>query len=198
VDHHETRVPILNAAELILGGSRFDGFTRIIGIDGPDCAGKSTLADAIVRVSRGTTEIVHGDDFLFPAEVRAGDVGFEVATLMCDYFDWERWFDAVRAAIRRKPKAVIVEGVFLAASPVAKLLTERVWLELSPTEVFARAIARDSGVIGDANWVERHYREQCLPAQRIYQRFFRPRLTSDWVLDTSGGDDRVLIISRPE
>lgn len=198
MDHHGTRVPILSAAKLILGGSRLEGLVRIIGIDGPDCAGKSTLAEAIARVSRGTVEIVHGDDFLFPAESRVGEVEFEVATLMCDYFDWDRCFDAVREAIRRKPDAVIVEGVFLAASPVATLLTERVWLDLSPTEVFARAIPRDSGVIGDANWVERHYREQCLPAQRIYQRFFRPRLTSDWVLDTSGGDDHVVIISRPE
>lgn len=195
-----TRIPIGIAAEIILRSAARprNAGPRVIGIDGPDCAGKSTLAAALRGASDEDTLIVHGDDFLYPDDVRAGKGGFDVATLMCDYFDWPKWEAAVAEALQRAPGLVVIEGVFLAASPVVRFVSEKVWIDLPPSQVLERAIKRDVDVIGDHGWVERHYREQCLPAQRIYQRYFRPQDSTDWLLDASGGDHHVLVVRGPE
>ena len=145
---------------------------RIVGVDGPGGAGKSTFAEAL-GVELGTP-VVHTDDFLSWADIFGWWPRFEEQVLRplaageAAHFqvrDWEndQLGDSLAgwATVEWSP-IVIVEGVSSTRRESLAFLSFAVWLETPPAERFRRGVARD----GD------HMRELWTQAMRDEDDFF--------------------------
>lgn len=173
-----------------------------LGIDGPDCAGKSTLAREIAAYAadrRVAAQIIHGDDYLFSEAERMVRGEFSVESFMCNYFDWERLCGQIRnARYGSRSGIIVVEGLFLMTPRIRALLDVVIRLEISEPEVMRRALTRDVGHLGSRSWVSRHYTLQCLPSQRIYKHILDPGRNSDWVIDCGAGISDMRVIRGPD
>ena len=136
---------------------------RIVAVDGPSGAGKTTLArdlaDALARTA-GRTEVVHLDglypgwdglDAAVPLLVRRVLAPLAAGTpVSVPTWDWERDRPGPERALTRlgppSPAAVVVEGVGAGARAASRYLAGIVWLEGPEAQRRARALARD----GDA------------------------------------------------
>jgi uridine kinase len=90
------------SAELVsdaIDAAKPEGLAVVVAIDGPSCAGKSTLTGELARL-RGDVAIVGGDDFYRPLNesTRAALTPIEPVDLL---FDWERLRDEVLAPLIR-------------------------------------------------------------------------------------------------
>jgi uridine kinase len=129
------------------------GNTRVLAIDGPSGAGKTTLA-ALVGEALGQAPVVHLDH-LYPGWDGLADVIPRLVEWVLQpvadgrpvrfrRYDWEReeyaeWVDVDQ----HESSTLIVEGVGAGALPCAPYLSLLVWMD-APTGVrFDRAIARD-------------------------------------------------------
>jgi uridine kinase len=165
----------------ILDHVRSAAFTApvILGIDGADCSGKTTLARDLLMKAKDEfrVQLFHCDDYI---NILAQTFDVETCTPMQFY---ESFFDrksiiasvlSPLSAIKERsehpyPDLVIVEGLFLAKDDLFHYFDMVVRLEIGSDEVLKRALKRDVGVIGDAQFVEKHYLKQCIPAQEHYR-----------------------------
>lgn len=191
------RLPTAALAERILPTLLATEATTVVGIDGPDCAGKSTLARSIATLFGDGIAVLHGDDYLAPAALVRDLDRLEVETFICDFFDWDQLEMAFEKCLIDRPQVLVVEGMFLASAPFRARIGTMIRLEIDETEVVRRALERDVGPLGEEGWVRAHYERQCLPAQRIYRRLVRPNDLADWLIDTSGPGYDAKIIRRP-
>lgn len=175
--------------------------TVVVAIDGPDCAGKSTLAEAMHEsaVRTGISAwIIHGDDYLHDVYDRFSKGEFAVDGFICDYFDWDRLRSRVsRVVSRLNVGLVVVEGMFLLSPRIKVPFDVTIRLEIGEHEVMKRALQRDVDRIGSRDWVIKHYTLQCLPAQRIYKHLVDPVANSDWLISSGGESGGGKIIRRP-
>lgn len=175
--------------------------TVVLAIDGPDCAGKSTFAEAIRESAAQagiSAWIIHGDDYLHDVSDRFSKGEFAVDGFICDYFDWGRLRSrASRVVSRLNAGLVIVEGMFLLSPRVEVPFDITIRLEIGEHEVMKRALQRDVGRIGSRDWVLKHYTLQCLPAQRIYKHLVDPVANSDWLISFGGEPGHGKIIRKP-
>jgi uridine kinase len=169
-----------------------------VAIDGPDAAGKSTLAAELVeRIARRGRQAVglSADDFANPRSIRYrqgrdSPAGYEQDTLDVEALRARlllpagpggdravrlRWWDvdadapAVSPAVELAPDAVlVVDGVFLGRSELAGAFDLRIFVAVEPAECLRRALARDVPRLGPADEVEARYRARYLPAQVAY------------------------------
>jgi uridine kinase len=161
----------------------------VLGIDGPDAAGKTTLADALaaelgVRALRATV-----DGFHLPAAERhvlpyedSFDVQRLVSQLLEPFrtgapsvlvrsWDWVRDApDPVEAAVPADG-VLVLDGVFL--GQVRDQLDVWVFLDVPPEVTLARAAVRDLA------FSAARYRERYLPAQARYRATVRADLVVD-------------------
>lgn len=166
----------------------------IIGIDGPDCAGKTTLSRELLRhfMAHKRVLLVHADDYLHAKDYREQRGEFSVEGFLLDYFDQEAIARGVLepmtdASAGVRPDLVILEGMFLYRPPLSAHFGYRIRMEIAEDHVLERALKRDVGVIGDEPWVREHYTRQCIPAQRIYRQEADPAGQADVVI-TIGRD----------
>lgn len=180
---------VLQRIEEITARSATSG-VRIIAIDGPAGAGKSTLAQAVAR--RWDAPVVEIDDFLcwnsldswwprFEAHVivpllHGEDAEFQVRDWAGDEFG-----DGLGER-KRVPWApvVVIEGVSCSRSAIADALACRVWVDAPFEERLRRGIERDG---------ETH-RELWHRFMAEEERFFmndRTRERADIIIDGSGG-----------
>lgn len=155
---------------------------RRIAVDGPDAAGKTTLADELADVLTQRGEEVARvtiDDFLLPADVRYR-LGWESPEgYYRDSFDHRRFSRAVLAAAG----IVVADGVFLQRPELAGLWDFVVFVDASEEETLRRAAARDASRFGDG--VVERYRRRYLPAQRAYRGAAQPVVNADVVVDNT-------------
>lgn len=137
------------AARILAGPARC-GPVRLVAIDGPGGAGKSTFSARLAK-ALGHAAVVHTDDFaawdnplnwwprleqqvLQPLE--AGCTG------RYQRYDWEQ---RVLAEWHEVPAvgAVVLEGVSSARRAVAERLSYTVWIEVDPRERLRRGLERD-------------------------------------------------------
>lgn len=149
-----------------------------VGVDGPDAAGKTTLADALA--ARTGLPRLSADDFLAPPEVRyaAGDldpVGYYAAA-----FD----LPALRAAVERHD-TVVVDGVFLFRPELDDLWDVRVFVDVDLAEQERRVLARDTDLFGSADVVRERYARRYRPAYDAYRAAVRPDARADVVVRTA-------------
>ena len=190
-----------------------------VGISGVDCAGKSTLAEAVsARLSdRGVPVVLlPGDELTRPSRDRHAEAD-EGLGYYRDSFDYRAVFEEVLPAVRRSfagplalpvtdwerdawaervvelppSAAVVVEGCFLFAGGRASEFDLSVWLDLPLEEVVPRALRRprDLERMGGPDGVRERYESRYVPGQRLHLERDRPAEQATVVLQAAGKPD---------
>jgi uridine kinase len=192
------------------------GHTVRVAIDGPDAAGKTTLADDLadaVRASGRPALRVSFDDFHRPRAERYRRGPLSPEGYVRDCFDFPalrrlvldplgpggdgRFRPALRdlhteelhdAPARLAPPGavLVVDGVFLQSAELAGCWELSVYLDVRPEETLRRALVRDVEVFGSADVVRERYQRRYLPGQQLYRDAVDPVRIADVVL---GYDD---------
>ncbi|SMD23488.1 AAA family ATPase [Kibdelosporangium aridum] len=168
------------------------GITRVA-IDGPDAAGKTTMASELAaRLDRNVVR-VSVDDFHNPPEIRRRQGSLSPKGYYEDTFD----YDAFRAHLLepRSPGTVlIVDGVFLLRPELRSYWDLSIYLDVRPEETLRRALIRDGGLFGDA--VRERYTLRYLPGQAHYRALADPLSHADIVIDNNDPESPKLVASR--
>jgi uridine kinase len=129
------------------------GATRLVCVDGPSGAGKTVLAERLVRAI-GNVPLVHMDDLypgwdgLAPAVPLLHE--WVVAPLLAGRaaryrrYDWHRGSYAEEHDLGTPP-VLVVEGVGAGARIIAAHAVLLVWVDAPPAERFRRGMERDGG-----------------------------------------------------
>ena len=161
-----------------LAGAIAASRARRVAVDGADASGKTTLADELAPLleARGqTVERLSVDEFLRPPEERHRRGRDSPLGYYLDSFD----HDALRAEVDARPRAVLVDGVFLLRPELRALWDFRVFVAVDFGELLRRGIARDGGATRGL------YLTRYLPAQRRYLAEVEPELLADAVLENT-------------
>jgi uridine kinase len=183
-----------------------------LAVDGPDAAGKTTLADEVAGAlaETGLAVIRAGiDDFHRPAAERRRSGALSAEGYYRDSFDLAalvdrllgpfaagaatvttREFDLARDEPAGAPpvpvpeRAVLVfDGVFALRPELRPYWTIGVYLAVPPGEALRRALARDVPALGTLAEVRRRYRARYLPGHELYLADADPESAADLVVD---------------
>jgi uridine kinase len=157
---------------------RTRGSRVLVAIDGPDAAGKTTLADRLVNALAEPVVRLSVDEFLRPREQRYARGQLSPEGCYRDSFDYERLLAAVDGV---DAGVGVVDGVFLLRPELRDCWTLAV--HLSEEETLRRAQVRDRGLFGSEADVERRYRARYLPAQALYREAAAPEGRADELID---------------
>lgn len=206
-----------------LVASRPRGRIIRVAVDGPDAAGKTTLADSLASTleARGRPVVRVGiDGFQRPRAERYRRGPLSPLGYFMDAFDYAALRAAVldplgpggdgryRAAVfdyrsdtplaepaRQAPlgAVLVVDGVFLLRDELRDAWDLSVHLDVTPDESLRRALDRDLPLFGSADVIEERYRRRYLPAQELYRRTARPLEAATVVIDNEDPDHPVLV-----
>jgi uridine kinase len=151
----------------------------VIGIDGPDTAGKTTLADRLAAAVPGAAR-ASIDDFLRPRAERYGRGELDPEGYYRDSFDDAALLAAIGGAAS---SVVLVDGVFLHRPSLRSAFTVTVYLRVTDEEVLRRAVVRDTGLMGSPADVRRRYTGRYLPGQALYRAEADPEAVADVLID---------------
>ena len=185
----------------------------LVGIDGPDAAGKTTIADRLaeeltdagvqpvrasvddfhnpreVRTAQGalSPEGCYRDSFNYPA-LRDGLLlpfanGARKVVSQC--FDYRLGVAAVTTGRVPERALLILDGVYLLRPALRDLWTLAVYLHVTPDVALERAKIRDRDLFGSIEEVERRYRQRYLPAQDLYRMEADPERLAHVVIDNT-------------
>jgi uridine kinase len=197
-----------------------------VAIDGPDCAGKSTLADELAAQLAPTWPVLRasGDDFHQPASVRKRRGDLSPDGYYNDAFDLQAirdqvlqplgphgdlryrtcWYDycrdepALSPPQIASPEAVLLfDGMFLLRPELRPHWDLSIYLEVDPDESVRRALSRDLELFESAENVRRRYTHRYLPAQALYRQDARPQDACDVLIDVNSPTDPVLLRMAP-
>lgn len=183
-----------------------------VAVDGPDAAGKTTLADELGSRLAGRRAVIRAgiDGFHYPAAVRSRRGGLSPQGYYHDSFDYEKVrayvldplgpggdrryrtaaFDyrvdaPVDAPTSLAPEgaALLFDGVFLLRPELRRHWDLSVFLDVSAAETLRRAVRRDADHMGGTENVRQRYEQRYLPGQRVYRETARPELAADVVID---------------
>ncbi|ADD42385.1 AAA family ATPase [Stackebrandtia nassauensis] len=213
MDGQVARDELIEALARLIARRRRDGVLRVA-VDGPDAAGKTTLADELApRIPAPATVIRAGiDSFHRPRAERLRRGGLSPEGCYHDTFD----YDALRRQLleplgpngdRRYRTAVfdhredrpldeplrlappgsvlICDGVFLLRPQLRHHWDLRVLLDIDEDEIERRALERDASMMGGADVVRERYRRRYLPAQRLYRAEAAPERFADVLIDNN-------------
>jgi uridine kinase len=181
----------------------------LIGVDGPDAAGKTTFAEALA--SRLPGEVVRAsiDGFHRPRKdrYRRGPLSaegyyrdsFDYKALSCRLLDpfragesqvVTRTFDfrtdeapAIEPVLVAHRSVLVFDGVFLLRPGLAWDLA--VYLHVAPDVTLARARVRDLDLFGSQFEIDRRYTERYLPGQALYRDEVDPLSVADVLVDNT-------------
>jgi uridine kinase len=189
-----------------------------VAIDGPDAAGKTTLADELAALlrDRGRSVIRASiDGFHRPRaeRYRAGEASAQ------GYYEDSFQYDALRHALleplrpggnrtyrtavfdhradaaaetapSRAPDDAILllDGVFLLRPELAGSWDLRIFVLVGFDEVLRRALERDRSLFATAAELERRYRSRYIPGQQLYYAVAKPEESADLVVDNDDPD----------
>jgi uridine kinase len=190
----------------------------LVGIDGPDAAGKTTLADQLAaalgpRAARASTDCFHNpvavrrhrgdlspegcyhDSFDYPALVHGLLAPFatgkaHVRTQQYDY----RHEEAANVYLPIPAESALVfDGIFLLREELRRYWTVAVFLDVSPDVSLRRGVARDGRLFGSETEAERRYVMRYLPAQELYRAEADPERAAHVVVDNADPGAAVII-----
>lgn len=182
-----------------------------VAIDGPDAAGKTTLADAIARQVTRPAIRVSIDDWHNPRDVRTRRGSDSPAGYYLDSFDYEALAsdllgpfrdgatsvqsarfdfkaDALLTAVTevRSPTAVLIlDGVFLLRSELRESWDWAVYVHVPESVTLARATVRDAEHLGGPESTRRRYERRYLPGHALYREAASPLEQANVVIDNS-------------
>lgn len=189
----------------------------LVAIDGPDAAGKTTLADQLAQQLGSSAIRASIDHFEHPSAVRVrhgrtGDTyyrdAFDHKTFRCVLLapfaggakhvttEWrDPLSDDRREVIVDVPaRAVLIaDGVFMQRPELRDLWSLVIYLSVSPETSMARAKVRDLAWNGSAREIERGYRMRYLPGQEIYRSAVDPESLADILVDNTDPTAPVVI-----
>ena len=194
----------------------------LVGIDGPDAAGKTTLADQVVEHLEIHWLRASIDGFHQPREVRSsrGSLSpagyfhdsFSYSQLMGELlrpfaagaplvrsrvFDWRTDTPVEQAPTPVPERAVLVfDGVFLLRPELRGSWNMSVYLRVPASAVLERALVRDVGALGTAEEVRQRYEKRYLPGQAIYRAECDPEAHADVLVENSDFS-KPIIFRRP-
>lgn len=182
-----------------------------VAIDGPDAAGKTTLATEIADRLDLPVVRVGADGFHQPREDRYRRGELSAEGYYRDSFDYQAITgqclapfrhgepvirtagydfrsDAPRDAGTEVPASAVLifDGVFLLRPELAGAWDLAVYLRVTPETTLRRALTRDLDLFGTAEEIRRRYLGRYLPGQALYQAEAAPEDTAHIVI---GNDD---------
>ncbi len=194
-----------------------------VGIDGPDAAGKTTLAKELVAPLQacGRTVIRASiDGFHNPARIRHARGPASPEGYYHDSFNYPALAESVLAPLgpggsRRFCTAVfdyrtdlavpieprlaevnailLFDGVFLLRRELAAYWDFIIFVDASFDVILARAEQRDAISFGSVEEVRKRYGQRHIPGQKLYFAECRPRARADVVIDNSDPSNPVRI-----
>jgi uridine kinase len=185
-----------------------------VAIDGPDAAGKTTLADELEALLGTRRPVIRAgiDGFHNPRAYRLRRGPDSPEGYFLDSFDYEalrtslleplgpggsrryrrRVFDyrvdeKVEAPEEEAPPDAILlfDGVFLLRPELAPLWDFSIFVHADFDEIVRRAEARDRELMGGAEAVRDRYRQRYIPGQELYFSCCTPQEISDVVIDNT-------------
>ncbi|MEU8002162.1 uridylate kinase [Catellatospora sp. NPDC049111] len=185
-----------------------------VAIDGPDAAGKTTLADDLAALIGPRRQVIRLgiDRFHHPEAVRRRRGPLSPEGFYLDSFDHEAIVDGVLRPLgpdgdgRYRPAVfdyrcdqavnvapqqaaagavLLFDGVFLLRPELRDFWDMSVYLHADPEVALTRARVRDLPVFGSVEAVEERYRCRYLPGQELYRAEADPLRRADVVLDTN-------------
>jgi uridine kinase len=184
-----------------------------VAVDGPDAAGKTTLAGELaLRIGAAGRPVIRAsaDDFGRPRAQRYRLGRDSADGYRLDSFDHAALTRLLLAPLgpsgdgRHRTAAfdggsdqplvlepawapcnavLLVDGVFLLGRDLRDQWDCRIFVRVRPETSLSRALARDVPRLGDAAAVEARYRARYLPAQADYLALDRPLEAADLVVD---------------
>ncbi|MER7332858.1 MULTISPECIES: uridylate kinase [unclassified Micromonospora] len=181
----------------------------LVGVDGPDAAGKATLANRLadalqvpavrasidgfhqpreLRYRRGdlSAEGYYHDSFDYPALLGACLTPFFAGAFRVQITRYDYRADAgppVHVADVPERAVLIFDGVFLLRDQLRDHLTLSVYVNVSPQETLRRATVRDVDLFGTHEEIERRYLGRYLPGQALYRSEADPEAVAHVVVD---------------
>ncbi|HUZ51094.1 MAG TPA: AAA family ATPase [Streptosporangiaceae bacterium] len=193
-----------------------------VAVDGPDAAGKTTLAGRIA--SRLGMPVIRAgaDGFHLPRQARYRRGELSAEGYYRDSFDYQAITgqclgpfrdgepviatarydfraDTTRDAGTEVPASgvLIFDGVFLLRPELAGSWDLAIYLRVSPETTLRRALARDLGLFGSAEEVRRRYLGRYLPGQALYRAEAAPQDTAHIAIGNDDPDHPVVIRWQP-
>jgi uridine kinase len=184
----------------------------VVAIDGPDGAGKTTLADHLgesLQTARTPTVRASVDGFHQTREQRYERGELSAEGYYADSFDYPRFLnecllpfldgashlrttahdhrrdseESVQATAVPARAVLVIDGVFLLRPELRDLWTLSVYLRISPGETLGRAHRRDLELFGSAGEIERRYLGRYLPGQALYRKQADPEAVTHILVD---------------
>ena len=191
--------------------ARHPGPRVIVALDGPDGAGKTTMADALGERLPGNVLRASVDGFHLSREHRLRRGSLSPEGYYRDSFDYDalrrlllepfssgqhevvvRTFD-FRNETGTPPELIHVEddailvfdGVFLLRPELRNIWDLSIYLHVEPDVTLGRARARDLGLFGSEAEVERRYGQRYIPGQALYREEADPMGVASVVIDNT-------------
>jgi uridine kinase len=180
-------VDLVTSLAALVGQLRHEQGRVVVGIDGPDAAGKTTLADRLADALPGPVHRVSGDDHVHSAPGRYSRGELSPEGYYRDLFD----LDAFLAACDGE-ETVVADGVFLHRPELRDRWTLSVYLRISEDESLRRALVRDAPRFGTPAEVRRRYSSRYLPGQRLYRAECDPEAAADVLVDNEDPAEPVI------
>lgn len=194
----------------------------LVGIDGPDAAGKTTFADRLSVALGGDAVRASTDAFHNPVVVRRRRGEFSPDGYYRDAFDYMAIVDELlepfragrtrvatcRYDYRREApvqldvavpthSVLVFDGVFLLREELRHFWTLSVYISVSPKESLRRGAARDADLFGSEAEAQRRYAARYLPAQTLYRGEVDPEGLANVVVDNTEPADPILLRWSP-
>jgi uridine kinase len=211
VEGRLSRAELVGALVGLIAARRPEHVLRVA-VDGPDAAGKTTLADELAGSLVGRREVIRVgiDGFHRPRSVRLRRGSLSPEGFYHDSFDYAavrravldplgpggdlRYrtavFDyrvdaAVEEPIRVAPEGAVLlfDGVFMLRPELRAAWDLSIFVDVSAEVALRRAMVRDVAVLGGPSVVRERYERRYLPGQRLYRVIAEPELAADVVID---------------
>jgi uridine kinase len=197
------------------------GHVPRVAVDGPDAAGKTTLADDLAGLISARRPVIRAsiDGWHHPAKRRHQRGRESAEGYYLDSFDNEaiisgllrplgpggdrRYLTAIYDFRSGQPvpptprtadggELLLFDGVFLQRAELRDYWDFVICLHVSPAETMRRALVRDGSLFGSRDEVRRRYSRRYLPGQDLYRRRDDPAGRADAVLDMTDPGHPVL------